>query len=96
MNPGIAAIRKTRRSRSLSSATSARPSSGPSTAPAVSIDRCSPNARPLISGAVESAIRASRGLPRTPLPNRSTNLAISTTGQTVAIARMSFPQAPNP
>ena len=44
---------------------------GPTAAPAWSIARLKPNARPRVSGATESAIKASRGGFRVPFPNRS-------------------------
>jgi hypothetical protein len=46
-------------------------SRGPMAAPRWSIARWKPKARPRIEGSVESAIRASRGEVRTPLPMRS-------------------------
>lgn len=46
--------------------------SGPSSAPAVSMARCTPKARPRVSGAEDSEISASRGAVRSPLPVRST------------------------
>ena len=51
---------------------------GASNAPTVSSDWRRPNARPRISGGVSSAIIASRGLPRMPLPIRSAKRAAIT------------------
>ena len=56
----------------------------PAKAPVVSMARWRPNATPRYSGAVESAISASRGEVRIPLPNRSPTRPISTTGHAVA------------
>ena len=56
----------------------------PIVAPAVSIARWKPNARPRRSGAVESAISASRGAVRIPFPIRSPTRAARTSGQVVA------------
>jgi len=54
---------------------SAMATSGPSTAPTVSSDWRRPKLAPRSSGAVRSAISASRGEPRIPLPMRSTRRA---------------------
>ncbi len=59
-------------------------SATPITAPVVSIARWRPKARPRASGAVESAMRASRGAVRMPLPIRSPTRATRTSGQAVA------------
>ena len=59
-------------------------SATPITAPVVSIARCRPKARPRASGAVESAMSASRGAVRIPLPIRSPTRATRTIGQAVA------------
>ena len=70
--------------------------SGPSTAPAVSAARWKPNDRPYTSGSDESAMRASRGDVRTPLPKRSVVRATSTCGQWNAVASNSLPTADSP
>ena len=68
----------------------------PTTAPALSIARWSPNARPRSWALVVSAISASRGLERIPLPTRSTVRPISTIGQATAATRMAFPSTGRP
>ena len=70
--------------------------SGPTTAPTVSAARWNPNARPRFSLVVSSAMIASRGGPRTPLPTRSVARATSTIGHAPAIARRSLPNADVP
>jgi hypothetical protein len=65
--------------------TISRTITGPSVAPAVSIARWKPNARPRLSGSVVSAISTSRGALRIPLPNLSANRIPSTSGQEAAI-----------
>ena len=62
----------TARTFALPDASSHHASIGPSTAPAWSMPRCSPNARPRSTAGVASAISASRGGVRSPLPRRST------------------------
>jgi len=49
--------------------------SGPANAPALSIARCTPKARPSPSSGVERVISASRGAVRRPLPARSATIA---------------------
>ena len=67
--------------------------SGPSSAPTVSMVRCTPNAAPSESAGVASEIIASRGAVRTPLPARSTastepmpNVDAPTAGNTSFVA----------
>ena len=88
--PGTTEIAKTRRRSSGFRRSSANATSGPSAAPSVSIPRWNPNARPRNRGSTESAIRASRGGLRSPLPTRSENRSPSTAGQDVASASAPF------
>jgi hypothetical protein len=55
--------------------------SGPMAAPTVSSARWSPKSRPRRSGVPESAMSASRGAVRTPLPNLSATRSARTAGQ---------------
>ena len=66
---------------------------GPTTAPAVSIERWKPMMRPRSRGSVLRIRMASRGAERRPLPSRSTTRPTSTTGQVSAVAMMSEPVA---
>src|SRR5882762_4990639 len=61
--------------------------SGPITAPTWSSPRCNPNARPTIGAGVTSAINASRGGVRRPLPSRSTTRR-ATTCHAAAVSAM--------
>lgn len=54
-----------------SAASNANAASGPIAAPSVSSARCTPNDRPSMLGSEVSAISASRGAVRNPLPSRS-------------------------
>jgi hypothetical protein len=82
---GSAASANTSRT-SFRARSTAEASSGPTTAPAWSIARWKPNARPRSAGGVTSATRASRGAPRTPLPMRSATRTASTCQGAVASA----------
>ena len=75
MKAGITAIQNTWRKLSASSAMNTMAASGPTTAPMVSSDCRRPKALPRAPGGVRSAISASRGAPRMPLPTRSTKRA---------------------
>ncbi len=68
---GIAERRNTVRSGTCIHVSAAKPMSGPSTAPALSLALWNPNARPRIDGSTESAMSASRGDVRIPFPTRS-------------------------
>ena len=70
--------------------------SGASKAPAVSNACLRPKARPRISGAVSSAIIASRGEPRTPFPIRSANRASMIIGALLASGNNGFDRAARP
>jgi len=70
--PGTMLAPITVRSPALPDASSHQATIGPNTAPAWSMPRCSPKARPTRSAGVASAINASRGGVRSPLPSRST------------------------
>jgi len=67
--------------------------SGPSTAPTVSSACRSPYAPPRTSAGVTSAISASRGAPRIPLPTRSMKRATSTSGTDPASGNSGFDAA---
>ena len=58
--------------------------SGPATAPALSMARWRPKARPRVAGETSEAISASRGAVRIPLPTRSANRIARTCTQPVA------------
>jgi hypothetical protein len=75
---------------------SAAAASTPVSAPAVSIARCRPNARPRWLTVVASAISASRGLDRRPLPTRSIVRPSSTSGHDVATASTVLPTTGRP
>src|SRR6266550_2260996 len=62
--------------------------SGPITAPTWSSPRCNPNARPTMGAGVTSAIHASRGGVRRPLPSRSTTRRTTTCHAAAVIAMM--------
>ena len=91
--PGTTDTSRTVRIGRLKPPTSSRAIRGPITAPAVSIARWKPNARPSNDGGVPSAMRASRGDVRTPFPNRSTKRAAKTWGHPKARASSAFPAA---
>jgi hypothetical protein len=82
--PGTAASRNTERSFSKTNLSRNAATSGPTSAPALSIERCRPKALPRFSGATMSASSASRGDVRIPLPTRSANRIASTCPQLVA------------
>ncbi len=82
--PGITAIQNTWRSERLI-AMSPVAMSGPATAPALSIAWWNPKARPTLSPAA-SAMSASRGVLRRPLPTRSVTRTASTCHGLVASA----------
>ena len=69
---------------------------GARSAPAVSSACRSPNARPRISAGVSSAIIASRGEPRMPLPMRSAKRAAITVAAPVASGNSGFDRAARP
>ena len=75
--------------------TSASATSGPRTAPIVSMVRCRPKARPCWPGLVLAAMRSSRGAVRMPLPKRSVKRPASATPQPGETAMMSLPRAPS-
>ena len=77
-------------------ASSAAASSGPMTAPALSIARCSPKARPRRSGPALAASSASRGEVRRPLPTRSAKRSSSSPGQLVTSATSGRPMPASP
>ena len=87
---GMNAMKKSGRISWPSAKYSASPISGPTTAPNVSAARWNPNARPRSACGVSSAISASRGAPRIPLPVRSATRATSTSGQAYASPIKSF------
>ena len=70
-SPGTIASRKSRRSAPGQIQRNAAATSGPSAAPAWSIARMWPKARPRTAGSTRSATRASRGPLLIPLPKRS-------------------------
>ncbi len=92
-SPGMTAMAKIHRS-GTSACTSASATSGPSTAPSVSMARCKPNARPCCPGRVVAAMRSSRGAVRMPLPRRSVNRPASAVPQPGATAMISLLTAP--
>ena len=67
--------------------------SGPTTPPAVSAALWNPKARPRAAGEAASAIMASRGAERTPLPMRSRTRAPNTSGQPKARPSTGFASA---
>jgi hypothetical protein len=83
--PGTIVSQKTRRS-GQPSPSSRLATSGPTTAPAWSIARCSPKARPAWPGGATAASSASRGEERSPLPTRSVTRTASTCQGSVASA----------
>ncbi len=93
---GITAIQNTMRIFPASAIISPTATSGARNAPTVSSDWRRPNAAPRISGGVSSAIIASRGAPRMPLPIRSTNRAPSTGITPLASGNNGFDSAPIP
>ena len=73
--PSVATQKLTMNTASNASATSQssrKAARGPASAPAVSMARCTPNARPWWASSTDSEISASRGAVRMPLPIRST------------------------
>lgn len=75
MTPSVATQKLTTNTASNASARSqsrANAASGPISAPAVSMARCTPNALPWCASSTDSEISASRGAVRMPLPMRST------------------------
>src|SRR5262245_51563035 len=71
MAPGIADNQNTVRRDNSAQPSSANATSGPTSAPALSAALRTPNALPRMFGSMESAISASRGALRMPLPMRS-------------------------
>jgi len=69
---------------------------GPATASTVSNDWRSPKVAPRRRGGLISAIRASRGAPRMPLPTRSMNRAPATQPTEVANGKIGFAHAARP
>ena len=94
--PGSTANHSTLRMSSAKCHISAIASSGPSTAPMVSIDWRRPNAAPRISGATRSPTIASRGAPRMPLPKRSVRRATVTIATESASGNSGFDAAASP
>ena len=92
----MTAIQKTARMLLASSAIRPIATSGASSAPAVSSACLRPNARPRISGGVSSAIIASRGAPRMPLPMRSAKRATISGGALVASGNSGLDRAASP
>ena len=78
------------------SASSAKPSSGPSIAPQVSIARCTPKAVPSSSCGLLSEIIASRGAVRIPLPIRSMSSTAARPPKAVVASRPSLQIAERP
>ena len=74
----------------------AKATSGPMAAPSVSSPRWKPNARPRWRGSTESAMSASRGGLRSPLPTRSPKRSASTMGQESATASAALATAEMP
>ncbi len=70
--------------------------SGPANAPTVSSDWRKPKAAPRTASGVRSAISASRGAPRMPLPMRSTKRAKKTSPAPVASANSGLDSAAMP
>ena len=93
---GIAASQNTVRNESAVAAISAIASSGPANAPTVSSVCRKPNAAPRIGAGVSSAINASRGAPRMPLPTRSMPRAANTQAGDGASANSGFVSAASP
>ena len=71
-------------------------SSGPRNAPATSSDCRRPKEAPRSSGGARSAISASRGAPRMPLPMRSTKRAANTQPTVCASGNTGFVKAASP
>ena len=94
ISPGITATQNTARKSLAHSSISAVASSGPMKAPTVSSDWRKPNAAPRWFGGVRSAISASRGAPRMPLPTRSMKRAATTIPTPEAIAKTGLVKAP--
>ena len=93
---GIAATQKTARILPANQIISPIAATGAIIAPTVSSDWRRPNARPRISGGVSSAIIASRGAPRMPLPMRSAKRAPSTSAAPDASGNNGFDKAARP
>jgi len=93
---GTTAIQNTRVKLFSVSAISPIAASGPMKAPAVSSDCRRPNAAPRTAGGVRSAISASRGAPRMPLPMRSTKRAATIQPNPVASGKTGLVKAASP
>src|SRR5213592_371625 len=85
--PGTMLARMTVRT-SAPRLSTAQATSGPITAPTWSSPRCNPKARPTMGAGVTSAISASRGGVRRPLPSRSTTRRTTTCHAAAVIAMM--------
>ncbi len=95
-NAGITANQNTVRNWFAVIAISPIASSGPANAPIVSSVCRRPNAAPRISAGVRSAINASRGAPRIPLPMRSAKRAVKIQAMLGATANSGFVNAARP
>jgi hypothetical protein len=93
---GSTASQNTVRNESAVAAINAIASSGPANAPTVSSACRKPNAAPRTSAGVNSAISASRGAPRMPLPMRSIPRAANTQPAVGASANSGFVTAARP
>ena len=93
-SPGMTAMAKIQRS-GTSAWTRASATSGPSTAPIVSMVRCRPKARPCWPGCVFAAMRSSRGAVRMPLPSLSVKRPARAVPQPGESAMTSLPSAPS-
>ena len=96
MPAGMTAIQNTARMSLASHAIRPIATSGASSAPTVSSACLRPKARPRISGGVSSAIIASRGQPRMPLPMRSAKRAAITAGALAASGNRGLDRAARP
>ena len=95
-NAGIAAIQNTAVKLFASSSMSAIASKGPSDAPMVSSDCRNPKLAPRKSGGARSAMSASRGAPRMPLPTRSSTRAATSQPTDVASGNTGLVNAASP
>ena len=93
---GITAIQNTVVKLFANAAMQTIASSGPSTAPMVSSDWRRPKALPRRSAGVRSAISASRGAPRMPLPTRSPKRAATSQPMLVASGNTGLVTAAKP
>ena len=93
---GITAIQNTAVKLLAKAAMNTIASSGPSTAPMVSSDCRRPKAVPRKSAGVRSAMSASRGAPRMPLPTRSTKRAATSQPMLVASGNIGLVKAARP